>query len=98
MKTREFNEKLCELTREIGKLQSQKRDLKEEYKAYLLEFNGYKIGDIVKDNIGNDCIVTGVDELSTSSFYLQCKKIKKDGTASKISAAFLEIKLKQDND
>lgn len=72
------------------------RWLEDKYKLELLEKNGYKLGDIIKDRRGNDCIITGVDKSGYyGRYYLKFNKIKKDGTPSK-HGGFLNIPLNED--
>ena len=95
MRKEEFERRTCDIKSKINVLQEELDKITEEYKTFLLQYNGYKIGDIVKDNVGKDCIVTGVDECYVS-FYLQCRKIKKNGQPSKHEAAYLSHKLKEE--
>jgi hypothetical protein len=91
----EYNNQLISLVLEKGRIQQEISLLKEKYKTELLERNGYKIGDQLDCN-GTPCVISGIDEFG--GFYLQLKKLKKDGTPSQngISGGYLKYRLKED--
>ena len=94
MTKQEYNQKMTDLKVARQKIQNEISRLKAQYTAELLEYNGYIIGDQF-DADGTPCIITGVDECV--GFYLQLKKIKKDGTPSekRVTSACLRYKLKE---
>ena len=92
----EYNNQLNALESEKGRIQQEISRLKERYRTELLERNGYKIGDKLDCN-GTPCVISGVDEC-IGIFFLQLKKLKKDGTPSQFEAfeGFMKYKLKED--
>jgi len=93
MTKEEYRHQARELSCLIGRLQRQRSDLRKQYMQELLEKNGYKIGQTMFCD-GVQCAITGVDNL-VDDFYLQLKKVKKDGTVSKQtpSGTYLRYKL-----
>lgn len=94
MTKQEYNQKITDLKVEKQNIQNEISRLKSQYAAELLEYNGYIIGDQFNAD-GTPCIITGVDECL--GFYIQLKKIKKDGTPSDkgVPKAYLRYKLKE---
>ena len=92
----EYNNEINALELEKGRIQRKISSLNERYRTELLERNGYKVGDQF-DCDGTQCMISGVDEC-VGSFFLQLKKLKKDGTPSQngTSEGFLKYKLKED--
>lgn len=97
MTSKDYFEQIDKVNEEIKSLEVKREELTNSLNNHLLEINGYKIGDVVTDNKGNKCAVDGVDQLVyKTSYYLGCVKLKKDGTQSKNTGAYLEYKLKLD--
>lgn len=97
MTSKDYFEEIDKVNEEIKSLEVKREELKNQLNNHLLEINGYKIGDVVTDHKGNKCAVDGVDQLVYKTlYYLGCVKLKKDGTVSRMTGAYLEHKLDLD--
>lgn len=93
----EYLAKKAEFKKIIDKAKNDIDELEKSYGQELMTRNGYKTGDILKDCYGKDCVVVGVSKPWVYDyFYLECKKLKKDGTPSQKDAAWHQYPLKQE--